>query len=472
MHQKLYNSRMVLCAADAPVKTNGYVDEKVEVETRSTTSGASFDSETSLCHVPEAYPEACRQNMKFQTEIVRDFVLSPDLAAQWSKFQDTLKENPEYVEAVQVDLPNVQPKVVNVKITPEEAAELRREMDAVAPLCKALCEAQGYHGYSTLDPAFALGGLFHPTLGKLLAKNRDLIEAVNPEVTAVSLNTFRHIAGVPIGDSDGIHCTYSSMPFSADVCKSEEFPNQINIHLALTPVTLESKPFCVWMGGKRERRTPTHAYRYLLEEGYWKEHGLEEIAQKALFLATATHFTGKADRRLAAIGANFFNVHTWSHRYLRDPAKHLQAYYAPIDVGEALMFDAFQQHAGIIRDCEENRYSVVFRSSGTAAEGADVFTNHPQLYTTDEEKKGMEKCAEVIEIIFGYKEKGLTLRDVLYEAPENGEYNPDYTSYTFDKVPGSCSVQGLLRHYEIAEQFFRNPCIPQEAIDLIKKEHL
>ena len=41
-----------------------------------------------------------------------------------------------------MDLPNVQRKVVKAKF--------RREMDAVAPLCKALCE-----GYSTLDPAFA-----------------------------------------------------------------------------------------------------------------------------------------------------------------------------------------------------------------------------------------------------------------------------------------------------------------------------
>lgn len=57
------------------------------------------------------------------------------------------------------------------------------------------------------------------------------------------------------------------------------------------------------------------------------------------------------------------------------------------------MFHAFE-HAGIIRDCEENRSSVVCKS-GTAAEGGDVFTNHPQLHTTDEEKKGVEKCAVV-----------------------------------------------------------------------------
>ena len=55
---------MGLCP-DAPVKlSNGYV-EKAEVKTRSTTSGDCFHSETSLCHVPEANPDACRQNMKF-----------------------------------------------------------------------------------------------------------------------------------------------------------------------------------------------------------------------------------------------------------------------------------------------------------------------------------------------------------------------------------------------------------------------
>ena len=47
---------------------------------------------------------------------------------------------------------------------------------------------------------------------------------------------------------------------------------------------------------------------------------------------------------------------------------------------------------------------MVFRTSGTAAEGADVFTNHPQLYTTESEKRQMERCAEVLEIIFGYKQ--------------------------------------------------------------------
>ena len=44
--------------------------------------------------------------------------------------------------------------------------------------------------------------------------------------------------------------------------------------------------------------------------------------------------------------------------------------------------------------------------------------------------------------------------------------------YTFDAVPGNCSVSRLLKHYELAEEFFKKPFIPQEAIDLIKKEHL
>lgn len=153
---------------------------------------------------------------------MRDFQLSPELLSKWPLFEETLKEDPEYVRAVQVDLPNIMPKVVKVEITAAEAAQLRKEMDAVAPLAEMLFDAQGYHGYSTLDPALTLGGLFHPTLGRLLAKNRPLVEALNPATTAVSLNTFRHIAGVPVGDSDGIHCTFSSMPFSAEVCTSED----------------------------------------------------------------------------------------------------------------------------------------------------------------------------------------------------------------------------------------------------------
>ena len=45
--------------------------------------------------------------------------------------------------------------------------------------------------------------------------------------------------------------TDSSMPFSADVYKSEEFPNQVNIHLALTRVDgqkerKEHPNSCLW----------------------------------------------------------------------------------------------------------------------------------------------------------------------------------------------------------------------------------
>lgn len=37
---------------------------------------------------------------------------------------------------------------------------------------------------------------------------------------------------------------------------------------------------------------------------------------------------------------------------------------------------------------------------------------------------------------------------MLYEAFKNGGRNPDYASYAFNKVPGSC-VQALLRHYSL-----------------------
>lgn len=38
---------------------------------------------------------------------------------------------------------------------------------------------------------------------------------------------------------------------------------------------------------------------------------------------------------------------------------------------------------------------------------------------------------------------------MLYEAFKNGGRNPDYASCAFNKVPGSCSLQALLRHYSL-----------------------
>ena len=82
---------------------------------------------------------------------MRDFQLSPELLSHYSAFEETLELDPEYVKAVQVDLPNVMPKVVKVDITAAEAAELKKEMDAVAPLATELFDAQGYHGYSAFE---------------------------------------------------------------------------------------------------------------------------------------------------------------------------------------------------------------------------------------------------------------------------------------------------------------------------------
>ena len=34
---------------------------------------------------------------------------------------------------------------------------------------------------------------------------------------------------MPIGDSDGVHCTFSSMPADAELCVSDSFPSQVGI---------------------------------------------------------------------------------------------------------------------------------------------------------------------------------------------------------------------------------------------------
>lgn len=185
----------------------------------------------------------------------------------------------------------------------------------------------------------------------------------------------------------------------------EEFPNQINFHLALTPVTLESKPFCVWMGGLRERRTPTYVYR----RSETPKSSPETLFSKAFQASFRPRNAPQATSWRRAIGSRTA-LRSWrrrpcswprprtSHRrrtegwrrsartsststpgrtatcssrsscrrgraFERASKKHgtwpltawIEAYYAPVDVGEALMFDAFQQHAGIIRECREDR---------------------------------------------------------------------------------------------------------------------
>ena len=154
------------------------------------------------------YPGAHKQDLQL-TEIVRDFVVTPERKAKWSHIAKALKQSPMYVEA-EVDLPNV-PKMV-LRIMDEGVVELRQEMDA-----------QGFKSYSKTDTAFTLGG-------KLPAKSRDLIEE-NSAMTAISLNTFYHIAGVPIGDSDrsdAQHYACFSPPLSPEdgVNKGSKAPSQ------------------------------------------------------------------------------------------------------------------------------------------------------------------------------------------------------------------------------------------------------
>ena len=36
---------------------------------------------------------------------------------------------------------------------------------------------------------------------------------------------------MPIGDSDGLHCTFSSMPADAKLCLSDSFPSQVRVVL-------------------------------------------------------------------------------------------------------------------------------------------------------------------------------------------------------------------------------------------------
>ena len=137
----------------------------------------------------------------------------------------------------------------------------------------------------------------------------------------------------------------------------EEFPNQINFHLALTPVTLESKPFCVWMGGLRERRTPTYVYRHSkpFKRPFEAAFKAFERPLKGLKEASKGRFRRPPESRLLAgerprgpgqeglvpghrhalhseggskAGGHrrqLLHINTWAHRYMYDPEKHLQA---------------------------------------------------------------------------------------------------------------------------------------------------
>ncbi|CAE7234370.1 unnamed protein product [Symbiodinium natans] len=252
---------------------------------------------------------------------------------------------------------------------------------------------------------------------------------------------------MPIGDSDGVHCTFSSMPADAELCVSDSFPSQVNFHVALSPVTQGSKPFLVWETPTVQRMTPNYAYKSLLEGGYIDDSN-RDLMQKALFLGTYPHFSNRTDRKLANFAANFFNVHLWSMRHRADPAGQVPGQYAAIDVGEALAFDAFQKHAGVVFNITDDRYSMVFRTSGSALEGDDVVTNHPHLYKNEQDSLYMEKALAAMEEIFGYK-----VREKIFEDGA-GDQSTDFTAISVEPRPGAVSIDGMLRHFEAAKGFF------------------
>ena len=193
--------------------------------------------------------------------------------------------------------------------------------------------------------------------------------------------------------------------------------------------------------------TPNYAYKSLLEGGYINDAN-RGLMQKALFLGTYPHFSNRTDRKLANFAANFFNVHVWSMRH-RHAARNEQVkgIYAAINVGEALAFDAFQKHAGVVFNITEDRYSMVFRTSGSALEGDDVVTNHPHLYKNEQDSLYMEKALDALEELFGYK-----VREAIYE--DGGVRSADFTAISVDPKEGAVSVDGMLRHFDATKDFF------------------
>ena len=216
----------------------------------------------------------------------------------------------------------------------------------------------------------------------------------------------------------------------------------------------------------------------------------------------------RTDRKLANFAANFFNVHLWSMRHRADPAqaaaRHVRfcssAYevlqrfavlqchqarplsgpsaapmceqcqvpgqYAAIDVGEALAFDAFQKHAGVVFNITDDRYSMVFRTSGSALEGDDVVTNHPHLYKNEQDSLYMEKALGAMEEIFGYN-----VREKIFEDGANGRGSADFTAISVEPRPGAVSIDGSSAIFSMRWQnvgsHFANPFLlstPQSVI--------